>query len=74
MVSGKAAVILALDGPAGSGKSSIANILCKRIGFTYVNTGAIYRAVAVVAESRGVALSDVEGLGRICEELDRDLT
>lgn len=74
MVPGKAAVILALDGPAGSGKSTIANILCKKVGFTYVNTGAIYRAVAVVAETRGVALSDIDGLGRVCEDLDRGLT
>jgi cytidylate kinase len=67
------AIIIAIDGPAGSGKSTIANILCKRLGFTYVNTGALYRSVAVVASQRQVSWEEPEALGPICELLDRDL-
>ncbi len=48
--------IVAVDGPAGSGKSSICASVCKRIGWSYVNTGALYRAIAVLAHDRGISL------------------
>ena len=50
--------IVAVDGPAGSGKSSICSQVCAKIGWTYVNTGAIYRAVGVVARSQNIDLEN----------------
>lgn len=49
---------IAIDGPAGSGKSTIARALAERLGFLYVDTGAMYRAVALAAQRRGVDLED----------------
>lgn len=54
--------IVAIDGPAGSGKSTIAKLLAKRLGFTHINTGAIYRGVAFLAIQRGVNLDDMAGV------------
>ena len=42
--------IVAVDGPAGSGKSTVCVEVCKRLGFTYVNTGFLYRSVALIAQ------------------------
>ncbi|MGH8013460.1 MAG: (d)CMP kinase [Candidatus Binataceae bacterium] len=50
--------IIAIDGPVGAGKSSVARELARRLGFTYVNTGAMYRAVAVAARAAGVNAAD----------------
>ncbi|HUA49062.1 MAG TPA: (d)CMP kinase [Solirubrobacteraceae bacterium] len=46
--------VVAIDGPAGAGKSTVARALADRLGFTYLNTGAMYRAVALAASERGV--------------------
>ncbi|HYB25733.1 MAG TPA: (d)CMP kinase [Solirubrobacteraceae bacterium] len=46
--------VVAIDGPAGAGKSTVARALAERLGFTYLNTGAMYRAVALAASQRGV--------------------
>jgi len=57
--------IVAVDGPAGAGKSSASRALAERLGFAHVDTGAMYRAVGVVAAERGIAPEDagaVEGL------------
>ena len=51
---------IAIDGPSGAGKSSIAKALAKELGFIYVDTGALYRAVAYSAVSRGIATDDKE--------------
>jgi cytidylate kinase len=51
-------VVVAIDGPAGAGKSSIARRLAQRLGFTYIDTGAMYRAVALWALRRGVRFDD----------------
>ena len=45
---------VAIDGPAGAGKSSIAKAVAKRLGFVYIDTGAMYRAVAVYAIENGI--------------------
>ncbi|MHB8875203.1 MAG: (d)CMP kinase [Myxococcaceae bacterium] len=50
--------IVAIDGPAGAGKSSVSKELARRLGFTLVDTGAIYRCVALMASRRQVALDD----------------
>ncbi len=51
-------IVIAIDGPAASGKSSVARALAKRLGFHYVNTGAMYRAVTWYIVSKGVPVAD----------------
>ena len=55
-----ARVVIAIDGPAASGKSSVARALAHRVGYLYVNTGAMYRAVTWLAVSRGTPVEDAE--------------
>jgi cytidylate kinase len=61
--------VVAVDGPAGAGKSSACRALAARLGFTYVDTGAMYRAVGVLADEAGVALDDDAALARLVAEL-----
>ncbi len=63
-------MIIAIDGPSGAGKSTVAKAVAARLGFSCLDTGAMYRAIAVAALERGVALDDAEALGelaRTCE-------
>lgn len=62
-------VLIAIDGPAASGKSTVARSLARRLGYRYVNTGAMYRAVTWVAVSRGVAPGDVEAVKSLMESV-----
>ena len=66
-------VIVAVDGPAGSGKSSVCAQACERLGWTYVNTGFLYRSVALVCARKSVALDDSAGLADIMEDLCKNL-
>ncbi len=61
-------MIIAIDGPAGSGKSTIAKILAKRLGFKYLDTGAMYRALTWKAMQKGVSLEDEEALCRLMDQ------
>ncbi len=61
--------VVAVDGPAGAGKSSASRALAARLGFTYVDTGAMYRAVGVLADEAGIALDDDAALGALCANL-----
>lgn len=61
----RASIAVAIDGPMGSGKSTIAREVARRLGFHYVDTGAMYRAFAVAAIQRGVAPDDAAGLARL---------
>jgi cytidylate kinase len=54
--------IVTLDGPAGAGKSTVAREVARRLGFRFLDTGAMYRAVTLLAVRRGVAEDDEEGL------------
>lgn len=65
-----APLIVAIDGPAGAGKSTVSRILALRLGFSLVDTGAIYRCVALKARREGVALDDDAGLARVLATLD----
>ena len=60
---------IAIDGPAGAGKSTIARALAKELGFYYVDTGAIYRTVAYFLDLLGVSPKDVDGVERYIDEL-----
>ena len=60
---------IAIDGPAGAGKSTIAKALAKELGFRYVDTGAIYRTVAYFLDLLGVSPKDVDGVERYIDEL-----
>ncbi len=58
-------MIIAIDGPAASGKSTVARALAKRLGAGYLDTGAMYRAIAAEALMRGVPLDDADALARL---------
>jgi CMP/dCMP kinase len=58
-------VIVAIDGPAGAGKSTVARALAERLGFRYLDTGAMYRALTWLAMQRGVDLSDEDTLAEL---------
>ncbi len=58
-------MIIALDGPSGAGKSTIARLVAQRLGFSCLDTGAMYRCVAHLALKNGVSLDDERGLGEI---------
>jgi CMP/dCMP kinase len=61
-------MIVAIDGPAGAGKSTVARALAERLGFRYLDTGAMYRALTWLAMLRGIDLGDGERLGRLAGE------
>ena len=60
---------IAIDGPGGAGKSTIAKRLAKELGFYYVDTGAIYRTVAYFLDLLGISPKDVDGVERYIDEL-----
>lgn len=62
--------VIAIDGPAGAGKSTASRRLADRLGFVLVDTGALYRGVALVAHERGVSWDDAEALGELARSLD----
>jgi cytidylate kinase len=62
-------MIVTLDGPAGAGKSSAARALARRLGWCYMDTGAMYRAVALVALERGIPLDEAARVAAVAEEV-----
>ena len=65
---------IAIDGPAGAGKSTIARRLARELGYCYVDTGAIYRTVGYFMDLWGVSPKDVDGIRRYIDELTVDIT
>ena len=61
-------MVVAIDGPAGAGKSTVARALAERLGFRYLDTGAMYRALTWLAMKRGLDLGDAEGLAELARE------
>lgn len=61
--------IVAIDGPAGAGKSTVSKILARRLDFSLVDTGAIYRCVALAAKRRGIGFDDDARLGGLLSQL-----
>jgi len=66
-------MIVTIDGPAGSGKSTAARLLAERLGVAYLDTGAMYRAVTLAAIQRGADLADAEALAHVAREVRIDL-
>ena len=61
-------MIVAIDGPAGAGKSTVARALAERLGFRYLDTGAMYRALTWLAMQRGIDLGDADALAGLARE------
>lgn len=70
---GPRGLVIAIDGPAGSGKSTVAKALARRLGYRYIDTGAMYRCVTLAAQRGGVSFDDVEALARVAEAIHIDL-
>jgi CMP/dCMP kinase len=66
-------MIVAIDGPAGAGKSTVARLLAERLGFRYLDTGAMYRAITWLAVERSLVLEDSAALGHLADENAVDL-
>jgi cytidylate kinase len=63
-------MVIAIDGPAGAGKSSVARAVAEELGFTYLDSGAMYRCVALAALEAGIDLDDGDALGALAPGLD----
>ena len=64
---------IAIDGPAGAGKSTIAKAVAKRLGIIYLDTGAMYRSVAYYVLKHGVSVSDEKEVQRLLDGLEMDI-
>ena len=62
-------MIIAIDGPAGSGKSTSAKLVAKRLNYRYIDTGAMYRAVAWTAQKKGLSLTDETAMAELARSL-----
>jgi len=62
--------VITIDGPSGSGKGTVSRMLARELGFHFLDSGALYRLLALAANRRGVPLDDEVGLARLCGELD----
>ena len=66
-------MVIAIDGPAGAGKSTVARAVAAALGFTYLDSGAMYRCVALAATRRGADLGDAAALGELARSLRVEL-
>lgn len=62
-------ILITIDGPAGAGKTTVSKALAEAVGYKYVDTGALYRAVALAAHREGISSEDDSGLERVCRRL-----
>jgi cytidylate kinase len=62
--------IITLDGPGGSGKTTLAKILAKELNITYLDTGAMYRGVGYFCQQRGLTIGDEESVRKIINDID----
>ena len=65
--------VVAIDGPAGAGKSTIARALAARLGLHYLDTGAMYRAVTFAAIRHGIDLDDLDAVARLAREVTMEV-
>lgn len=66
------AMVVTIDGPAGAGKTSVSKLLAQRLGYRYIDTGALYRGIALAAHEAGIAPDDDKALARLCQSLFLD--
>jgi cytidylate kinase len=69
-MSRKKGLVIAIDGPSGAGKSTIARMLARRLGYIYIDTGALYRAIGWQAKKEGIDPSDEAALQQLCSRTD----
>src|SRR5207253_791224 len=65
-----APIIITIDGPAGTGKSSVARALARRLGLDFLDTGAMYRAAAAIAIDKGIPITDTQALVETVKQAD----
>ncbi|MDQ3757344.1 MAG: (d)CMP kinase [Actinomycetota bacterium] len=65
--------VIAIDGPAGSGKSTVARRVAEKVGLAYLDTGAMYRSVAFAALRRGIDPGDAEAVGRLAQHVEMEI-
>jgi len=65
----KKKLIIAIDGPSGAGKSTLSRLLAKKLGYTNLNTGAMYRVVALAISRSGVPIEDSKAIEALCHEI-----
>ena len=63
------AVVITIDGPAGAGKTTVSRMLAQALGYRYVDTGALYRAVALAALEAGIEANEDDKLSRLCRKI-----
>lgn len=66
-------IVIAIDGPAGAGKSTVAQLVARRLGYVYIDTGAMYRAVAWAADKQGVKATNQDEIAQLTRNLAIDL-
>ena len=62
--------IITIDGPSGSGKGSVSRLLAKKLGFSYLDSGALYRLLSIAASRHKVASENKKGLQSLAEHMD----
>jgi cytidylate kinase len=65
-------MVVTIDGPAGAGKTSVSKLLARRLGYRYIDTGALYRGIALAAHEAGIASDDDNALTQLCQSLFLD--
>ena len=70
MISRPSGIIVAIDGPSGAGKSTIARLLAEQLGYLQIDTGAMFRAAALLLSQAGIDLDDLVAVDRFCQKLD----
>jgi len=63
-------LLITIDGPAGAGKTTVSRALADRLGYRYIDTGALYRGVALAVQSRGIDPENDDDLKRLCSDLN----
>ena len=66
----KKELVITIDGPSGAGKTTVSKTLAARIGYRYIDTGALYRGIALETQERGIAADDGEAMEAACRTID----